>query len=123
MKKNVALILLAIYLNAAAQSLLPWVADILAHTFNWQDHLEQVHHGHVHSHHVGVALMAEAENKADHPLTTPDFRIHKGALSAHLISAPPALNYILRLIQVLPLTGRHFFYDNIVRDVLCPPPV
>lgn len=123
MKKNIALTLLVIYLNAAAQPLLPWVTDMLAHTFNWEDHLELVHHGHVHSQHVGLAVASEEEKQANHPGTSHDIRFHKEALSAHLASAPAALGNITRPLPVSPFSGCYFFYKNIVRDVLSPPPI
>ena len=73
MKKTAAIILLAIYLNAAAQPLLPWISDVLEHTFNWHSHLEQVHHGHVHSHHLGLEMAAAEHDNNNHPATASTF--------------------------------------------------
>ena len=120
MKKFAAWAFLVIYLNAAAQALLPWVSDVLAHAFNWEDHLEHVHNGMVHSHHVGLE-MAAAEDDASSAHTMPFF-FDKDALSAHLMPAFPAVGGVLPGIMVVLPADWPFHYVNVIGDVFLPPP-
>ena len=122
MKKIVAWTLLVIYLNAAAQALLPWVSDGLAHAFNWQDHLEHVHNGHVHSHHVGLAVAAAEQDNTDHPVTNHTFSYQKDALSAHLLPMPPAVWGVIQPEWIALNADWLFFFQNVAGDVLLPPP-
>ncbi|MEO6038731.1 MAG: hypothetical protein ABIQ93_09980 [Saprospiraceae bacterium] len=122
MKKILAWTLLVIYLNAAAQALLPWVSDVMAHAFNWQDHLEHVHNGQVHSHHVGLAMAATEQDNAEHPVTTPSFSYIKDALSAHLVPMPPAVWGVTQPVRIVPFADWSFLYQNVAGDVLLPPP-
>ncbi len=121
MKKIAAWALLVIYLNAAAQALLPWVSDLVAHVFFWQDHLEHVHHGQVHSHHVGLEMAAtEHENDCDH--TTPAFFFDKDGLSAHLVPDLPLVRGVAPGILAELNVHWLFPYSNVITDVFCPPP-
>lgn len=122
MKKNAAWALLFIYLNAAAQPLLPWVSDVVAHVFNWQDHLKHVHKGHVHSHHVGLSMAELEKDHEDHPVTTHHFFYAKDKLSAHLL-----LNTVVLRDAPFPtwssLSPSWFFdYKNVIGEVQLPPP-
>ena len=120
MKKIAAWAFLLIYLNAAAQALLPWVSDGLAHVFFWQEHLQHVHHGQVHSHHVGLE-MAAAEDDASSAHTMPFF-FDKDALSAHLMPAFPAVGGVLPGTMVVLPADWPFHYVNVIGDVFLPPP-
>lgn len=122
MRKFAALTLLAIYLNAAAQMLLPWVSDIIAHTFNWHDHLEQVHHGHLHSHHVGEELSMAGEDNTTNPENPASAQYFKDLLPAHLIAGHTLLCMDQTCNPLLPLVALDFFYKNITAEVLQPPP-
>lgn len=122
MKKIFAWTLLVIYLNAAAQALLPWVSDVMAHAFNWQDHLEHVHNGQVHSHHVGLAMAAADKDQSDHPVTNHSFSYQKDALSTHLLPLPPALCSITCSPWVALYVDWAFHYQSVVGDLFLPPP-
>lgn len=122
MKKIAAWACLIIYLNAAAQSLLPWVSDTLAHIFFWQDHLEHVHHGHVHSHHVGIEMAAQEEDAHSHLPTGHSTLFDKDVLSAHFV---PVLVMPLLLTaddQVSLNTWWVFHYQGVLSDIFLPPP-
>ncbi len=120
MKKLAAWAFLVIYLNAAAQTLLPWVSDSVAHVLFWESHLEHVHHGQVHSHHVGLEMAANEEDAATHH--TIPFFFDKDALSAHLVPDLP----LVWGVTPRPLVALHvdwlFHYQSVVGDVFCPPP-
>ena len=119
MKKFAAWAFLVIYLNAAAQALLPWVSDVLAHAFNWEDHLEHVHNGMVHSHHVGLEMAAEQDDSTSAAHT---FLFHKDALSAHLLPLPPAVWGVTQPVPAALYADWPFHYQNVAGDVLFPPP-
>ena len=122
MKPFATYTLLVIYLMAAARPLLPWVSDCMAHTFNWHDHLEQVHKGHHHSHHVGEEMLQanKLDDAASAPLV-PVFLFDKDALSAHTL--PPILlwQHPFHILDVLNAAAG-FYYLDIVGEVLVPPP-
>ncbi len=122
MKKIVAWTLLVIYLNAAAQALLPWVSDVLAHAFTWQHHLEHVHNGQVHSHHVGLAMAAAEQDQNDHPVTSHTFSAQKDALSAHVLPMLPAVWGVTQLTWIAMNVNWSFLYQNVAGEVLLPPP-
>lgn len=122
MKKIVAWALLVIYLNAAAQALLPWVSDRLAHVFNWQDHLEHVHNGQVHSHHVGLAMAELEKDPTDHPVTTHNFFYANDALSAHVLQPMFVLRDICTINWLRLYPNCSFDYKNVIGEVLAPPP-
>ncbi len=119
MKKLAAWAFLVIYLNAAAQTLLPWVSDLVAHVLFWESHLEHVHHGQVHSHHVGLEMAAQEDDASPH---TMPFFFDKDALSAHLVPDLPMVWGVTPRI----LAGLHadwlFHYHNVAGDVFRPPP-
>lgn len=121
MKKLAAWALFVIYLNAAAQSLLPWVYDGVAHVFFWQAHLEQVHHGEIHSHHVGLE-MAAAKHDTGSAHTSLSFLFNKDALSAHLLLDLPLVRNSSSETTVELNVHWLFHYRNFVGDVFCPPP-
>lgn len=123
MKKIAAWTLLLIYLNAAAQPLLPWISDILAHTFNWHDHLEHVHNGHVHSHHVSMEMAAAEHDNDTLPITEHAVSINKDALSAHLIQDLPVFCCISGELYHLPDFAWLFDYLNFVAEILLLPPI
>lgn len=122
MKKIVAWALLIVYLNAAAQMLLPWVSDMMAHAFNWQDHLEHVHNGIAHSHHMGLEMAAREKDSTDHPVTAHSFSYTKDALSAHLMPIPPAVWGVIQSTWIALPADWSFLYQNVDGDVLLPPP-
>lgn len=122
MRKLAAYALLLIYLNAAAQALLPWISDGLAHAFNWQDHLTHVHDGRIHSHHVGLEMAAAEKDNAEHPVTTHAFSYHKDALSAHLVPAIPMVGGVLPKVLIALNADWLFHYRNVTGDVFLPPP-
>lgn len=122
MKRIVAITLLIIYVSAAVQQLLPWISDVAAHTFNWHDHLETVHHGEVHSHHVSHEIAALShEDDAQHT-STHTFLFDKDALSAHLLPlATLALPTVSPFLSSLP-GSLQFFYRSIAQRIFLPPP-
>lgn len=120
MKKFTAWAFLVIYLNAVAQALLPWVADTVAHVFFWQEHLQHVHHGQVHSHHVGLEMAAKEDDAA--AAHTVPFFFDKDALSAHLVPDMPVAGGVLPGIPATLNADWLFHYHNIAGDVFIPPP-
>jgi len=120
MKKLAAWAFLVIYLNAAAQVLLPWVSDGLAHIFFWQAHLEHVHHGQVHSHHVRLEMAADEDDAAAHH--TIPFFFDKDALSAHFVPDRPLVWGVTPRILVALHVDWLFHYQSVAGDVFCPPP-
>ena len=122
MKKIAAWACLVIYLNAAAQSLLPWVFDGLAHIFLWQDHLEHVHHGQVHSHHVGLEMAAQADNTHDHSPANHASFYSQDVLSAHFVPTSVVWLPLATTSHARLTIWWSFDYQNIFSDIFLPPP-
>ncbi len=125
MKSLLSWILLAVYLNAAAQTLLPTAQDFFEHLFFWQDHLEHVHHGQVHSHHVADDTAAVAgESEDGHPQNEhPAIPFFEDNLSMHLAPFLPLLQMTVSIFfpsSVYPARDR--FQAEVFMDVIVPPP-
>jgi len=88
-KKIATFTLLLFYLNASAQTLLPFLVDCIAHILFWQEHMEHVHHGHENHDHVGeeIAHLLSDDTQNDqvpaHPAVIP-----KPAISEHFHLLP-----------------------------------
>ena len=122
MKKIIALACLFIYLNAAVQSLQPLVSDVIAHVLFYHDHLEHVHNGQIHSHHVGLEIQAHQNHKdSPSPVNQPSF-YDKNSLSSHNI---PKLSELLpfETIFITEINAWWTFdYQNVFSEIFLPPP-
>lgn len=65
MRNSVAYYLLLIYIVTICQPIIPWVQDVLAHTFNESAHIATVHHQHgiAHFHYELEKLATKANGK------------------------------------------------------------
>jgi hypothetical protein len=121
MKKTTALLLLFLYLAVATQSLLPWVADVVAHTFFWHQHLHLVHHGEVHSAHVTREWNAYDQDQSHHAHTQL-FVFDKNALSAHLPPDLPNWRGVAEEYRPVAAWAWLFPSTHYSGNVLLPPP-
>ena len=124
MKPIFAWACLVIYLNAAATTLLPWVTDIFAHAFMWKDHMEHVHNGHKHSHHVGMEIAALQDDNHTQTHTGALPVSGKDILAAHLA---PLQQPLFPTPLIVPKTTQlnvrwSFDYQNIFSSIFLPPP-
>jgi hypothetical protein len=122
MRKIATWTFLIIYLHASAQLLAPWVIDGLAHAFFWQDHLEHVHHGIVHSHHVGTEMAEQANDSHEHSPIGHVPSVDLNALSAHLVPITTVPPSVPTRNTVLLNTWWSFYHQNIFIDIFLPPP-
>ena len=124
MKPIFAWVCLVIYLNAAATTLLPWVADVFAHAFMWKDHYEHVHNGHIHSHHVVVEMAAQQDDDHDHSPASTSPIFSKDILTAHI--APQDSHILTSLFTGAKISQLNahwsFDYKNIFSSIFLPPP-
>jgi len=121
MKITLAWILLAVYLNASAQTVLPFVKDTFEHLFFWHDHLEHVHHGQVHSHHAQKEVLAKQDKGGDDQSSAHTFLSGEKVLSAHLPVSFSFEGDVPISFAVLN-ECRRFFYPNALKRVITPPP-
>jgi hypothetical protein len=84
-KKIATFTILLLYLNASAQTLLPFVVDSIAHILFWHEHLEHVHHGHEDHDHVAEEIhhLLSEDTKND-PVPTHPAVVLKSVVSEHL---------------------------------------
>ncbi|MBC7777180.1 MAG: hypothetical protein H7246_17240 [Phycisphaerae bacterium] len=83
MKKTTAWLLLTTYLGASCAGLLPLVADMVAHVFWHQAHIQHVHHGKKGQAHVAAEMVHLLSNEQNQPGTFSEISGSKFDLSTH----------------------------------------
>lgn len=123
MKKTVAWTLLALYLNASVQIMLPGLRDGVAHLLFWQEHLEHVHQGQTHSHHVHTEMaQLSADEQDDSAPLASTFSLVKDALSSHLMPDSMLLSAVDIANGSLSWGVWSFVFPHFFGKVPSPPP-